>query len=125
MSDEDLDYLAPGVELVEAARAMLDCGPSVVLVTAGGDGVHVVTADVHEALPVAPVEVVDTIGAGDSFGAGFVTWLAANRVGPDDLADPDLLIRAARAANAVAAVVVTRRGADPPFRSELPDGWAS
>jgi fructokinase len=124
VSDEDLDYLSPGVDPLAAARALLDAGPSAVLVTRGGDGVQVLTADADRLVEVGSVEVVDTIGAGDSFGAGFLSWWAESGAGRVDTGDPDRLVAAVRAANAVAGIVVTRRGAEPPWRSELPDDWA-
>ena len=123
-SDEDLDYLSPGVDPLVTARALLGTGPSAVLVTRGGDGVHVLTADTDTVVAVDSVEVVDTIGAGDSFGAGFLAWWVASGSGRGDTADIDRLVAAVRAANHVAGVVVTRRGADPPWRSELPADWS-
>lgn len=125
VSDEDLAFLSPGVEPLQAARTLLDAGPSAVLVTRGGDGVHVLTADADSVVEVGSVDVVDTIGAGDSFGAGFLSWWIASGFGRDDIADRDRVVAAVRAANHVAGVVVTRRGADPPWRSELPDDWSS
>jgi fructokinase len=124
VSDEDLDYLSPGVEPLAAARSLLDAGPSAVLVTRGGNGVHVLTARSDTVVEVGSVEVVDTIGAGDSFGAGFLSWWVATGSGRDDTADVERLVAAVRAANHVAGIVVTRRGADPPWRSELPDDWS-
>ena len=124
VSDEDLAYLSPGADPLVAAGQLLGAGPSVVLVTRGGDGVHVLTAGRRIVVEVGPVQVVDTIGAGDSFGAGFVSWWAASGGGRDDVADFDRLSAAVRAANQVAGIVVTRRGADPPWRRELPDDWS-
>lgn len=124
VSDEDLDYLSPGVDPLVAARALLETGPSAVLVTRGGDGVHVLTSVGDTVVEVGSVEVIDTIGAGDSFGAGFLSWWVASGSGRDDTADVDRLVAAVRAANHVAGVVVTRRGADPPWRSELPADWS-
>jgi len=124
VSDEDLDYLSPGVDASTAARALLATGPSVVLITRGGDGVLVVTATGDTLVEVGSVEVVDTIGAGDSFGAGFLSWWVASGAPRADTAAVDRLTAAVRAANAVAGVVVGRRGADPPWRSELPDDWS-
>ena len=72
---------------------------------------------------VEAVPVVDTIGAGDAFTAGVVSWWLASGRGRDDLGDRDAVVRAVRAAHAVAAVVVGRRGADPPRRSDLPADW--
>lgn len=124
VSDEDLAYLSPGVEHIEAARGLLALGPRAVLLTAGGDGVHVLTRDTATTIAVQAVDVVDTIGAGDSFGAGFLSWWAAAGLAPADVGSLDHLVPAVEAANTVAGVVCTRRGADPPWRSELPDDWS-
>lgn len=123
VSDEDLAFLAPCIEPLTAARRLIDLGPSVVLVTSGGDGVHVVTAAGGWTVPVEAVEVVDTIGAGDSFGAGFLAWWVESGLGLDGVDDIASVIESVRAANTVAGIVVTRRGADPPWRSELPTDW--
>jgi len=124
VSDEDLEYLRPEADPLIAAGSLLDRGPSAVLVTRGSDGVHVLTRAGSTAVAVDPVDVVDTIGAGDSFGAGFLSWWVGARLGSDDAADLDRLTAAVRAANHVAGVVVTRRGADPPWRRELPLDWS-
>lgn len=124
VSDEDLAYLMPGIEPSRAARALLGRGPSAVLLTAGADGVRVLTADADVHVPVAPVDVVDTIGAGDSFGAGFLSWWQAANCASSDVGSIELLVPAVEAANQVAAIVCGRRGADPPWRSELADDWS-
>ncbi len=124
VSDEDLDYLAPGVDHLVAAQRLLDRGTSAVLLTAGGEGVHVITAAGQTTVPTEPVDVVDTIGAGDSFGGGFVSWWTAAGCTPDDARSLDSLVPAAHAANLVASIVCTRRGADPPWRAELPADWS-
>ena len=123
VSDEDLAYLHPGLEPLAAARQVLALGPSAVLLTAGGDGVHVVTAMGNRTVPVASVDVVDTIGAGDSFGAGFMTWWVESGLAATAAGDLDHVTAAVRAAIAIAGIIVTRRGADPPWRSELPSDW--
>lgn len=122
-SDDDLDYLVPGVAALDAARSLLDRGPRTVLVTRGGTSVDIVTTDAERRVEVAPVDVVDTIGAGDSFSGGFLAWWAASGLGRADVASVDDLAAAVAAANAVAGVVCGRRGADPPWRSELPADW--
>lgn len=125
VSDEDLDYLLPDREPAESASRLLEIGASVVLLTAGAERVEVFTRAGSTSVPVEPVDVVDTIGAGDAFGAGFVTAWTTNGWTAADLTSLSHLEAAVRAANLVAGVTCTRRGADPPRRSELPDDWAS
>jgi fructokinase len=123
-SDEDLAWLRPGAAPATAATTLLAEGPGVVLVTTGAQATTIVTRDGAVAVPVEAVPVVDTIGAGDAFTAGFASWWVAGGRGRVDLRNTDALVAAVRAAHAVAAVVVGRRGADPPTRAELPTDWA-
>lgn len=126
-SDEDLEALYPQLDLVKAARRLLSLGrPVAVVVTRGAEGALWVRHDDHVEIGSRTVEVADTIGAGDTFGAALIDALwDADLLGADRrqaLADlpPDqvepLLHHAARAA----AVTVSRPGADPPYRHELP-----
>ena len=124
VSDEDLAYLAPGQDPVDAAGELLGRGPKAILVTAGGDATRIITEAGEAEVPVRPVEVVDTIGAGDSFDAGFLVWWSVSGLTAADAGDLGRLVPAVEAANAVAAVVVGRRGADPPRRDELPTDWS-
>jgi fructokinase len=125
VSDDDLAYLAPGVAPLAAARRLLAHGPATVLLTAGGSSVTVLTTGDERAATVERVAVVDTIGAGDAFAGGFMSWWAASGRRRADLVDIDALVAAAAAANRVAGVVCTRRGADPPWRHELPADWVT
>jgi fructokinase len=124
VSDEDLAYLVPTLDPLAAARSLLDRGPRTVLLTAGASGVHVLTRDGEATVPVEPVAVVDTIGAGDSFGGGFLAWWTETGRAVAEIGSLDHVVPAVRAANVVAGVVCTRRGADPPWRDELPAGWS-
>ncbi|CAN5301854.1 carbohydrate kinase [soil metagenome] len=74
-SDEDLRWLAPDVEPEELARRWLGVGPSLVAVTRGGDGAFAVSDSGTVSLPARAVDVVDTVGAGDSFMTGLLDAL--------------------------------------------------
>jgi fructokinase len=126
VSDEDLEWLVPDGDPVEVARGWLALGPALVVVTFGGAGAVALTPGGEQRVAAPRVDVVDTVGAGDSFMGALVDGLweagllgAARRdalraVGGDTLAA--VLERCA----AVAAITVSRAGANPPRRAELP-----
>jgi fructokinase len=118
-SDDDLAWLDPDRSGVDAARGLLAAGPAVVLLTRGGDGVTVVTRDGETDVPALAVEVVDTIGAGDAFGGGFLAWWRREGLGAGDLTRTDAVLEATRYAALVAGRTVERAGASPPRLSEL------
>ena len=124
VSDDDLDYLDPGRPPIDAARRLLAAGPQAVLLTAGRNGVVVITAEGERQVDVAPVEVVDTIGAGDAFSGGFMSSWTGAGLGTAELGSLEHLTVAVEAACTVAGMVCSRRGADPPWRHELPERWA-
>ncbi|MEG3615685.1 carbohydrate kinase [Isoptericola haloaureus] len=128
VSDEDLAWLAPETAALDVARAWVhDLGAALVVVTFGGEGSTAVTATGEVHVPSRPVEVVDTVGAGDSFMGALLDGLwSADLLGADHreaLATIDhatverLLSRCA----AVAAVTVSRAGANPPWNDDLED----
>lgn len=114
VSDEDLAWLDPGRSRAAAARALLERGPTAVLLTRGPEGATVVTAGADIAIDPVPTEVVDTIGAGDAFGGGFLAWWISHGLGRAELARDELVVEAARFAAVVAARTVARAGASPP-----------
>lgn len=125
VSDEDLSYLDPSVSATDAARRLLTSGPRLVLLTAGGEGVTVLTREDERQVPVAPVAVVDTIGAGDAFSGGFLSYWSEAGLHTSDVESIERVVAAVRAACTVAGVVCSRRGADPPWRGELPENWSA
>jgi fructokinase len=122
ISEEDLGLLLPGTPADAFARDALAAGVKLVVVTRGGDGALGWTAAQRAEAASPPVQVVDTVGAGDTFQAALLTWLAEHqRLSAAGLASldadalRDLLSFAARAA----AITCSRRGADMPRRAEL------
>ena len=95
-SDDDLAWLDPDRGELDAARALLGAGPTAVLLTRGGDGVTVVTRDGETEVPALAVEVVDTIGAGDAFGGGFLAWWRREGLSAGDLQRTDAVLEATR-----------------------------
>lgn len=124
-SDEDLRWAYPGRDPEDVARGWVDAGASLVVVTRGGAGAVACTRDARVEVAAPPVEVADTVGAGDTFMAGLLSGLADGGMLDGDpgavLERPDAvaLQGVLRTAVAVAAFVVGREGADPPRREQL------
>jgi ribokinase len=91
-----------------AIRRMLDAGVETVLVTLGAQGVLWATRETRILVPAFPVEAIDTTAAGDAFNGGLAYALGRGLS----------MAEAIRYANAVAAISVTRLGAQP----SLPTG---
>jgi fructokinase len=123
-SVEDLAYLRPGESVPDAANALLGAGPALVLVTDGPHPARAFLPGTVLAVEVPSVPVVDTIGAGDAFGGGFLAWWTAHGLGRDDLKRSAPVSAALSAAAAVAALTCARPGADPPALADvLTRGW--
>ena len=131
VSDEDLDWLYPGEAVDDVAARWVRTGPSIVVVTHGGDGAHALTASgIDLRVPAVPVDVVDTVGAGDSFMSGLVDGLwSADLLGAERrealrAIDRDALDLVVRRCARVGAITVSRAGANPPRAEELAAiGW--
>ena len=123
VSADDLVYLAPGVAPDVAAAELLaepgGPGPVVVLLTDGGAAMRVITRDGERRLLVPRVRVVDSVGAGDSFGGGFLAAWRHAGLGRSDLANIDLVVVAAKFGIEVAGITVQRAGANPPYLAEV------
>ena len=122
ISDEDLSLLFPDVDHDRLAAAWLAAGVALVVVTRGGEGARAWTAALQASTPPARVNVVDSVGAGDTFQAALLTALAERSLlsatALRELTLPDLRDVLAFAARA-AAVTCSRRGADLPRRAEV------
>ncbi len=122
LSDEDLAWLAGHDDIEKGVAEVLAAGPSLLCITRGGDGVTGYTARGATHVEASRVEVVDTVGAGDTFNAGFLAGLhdagALDKSSMTDL-DEATLRNALALGAAAAAVTVSRAGANPPTRAEL------
>lgn len=124
VSDEDLDWIVRGDAPKDIKIAsLLAKGPNVVILTEGSAGASAWRAGVAPvSVPAPRAEVVDTVGAGDTFNAGVLAQLYASgrldRVALRKADMPDLAAALEKGA-AVAAITVSRAGANPPWDKEL------
>ncbi|ORV44745.1 ribokinase [Mycobacterium doricum] len=122
-SDEDLRWLDPDRSLEQTARSWLQLGPSIVAVTGGEQGAFAVCAAGSVRVAARPVDVVDTVGAGDAFTTGLVDALwthgllgAQNRPQLRGIS-LDTLHDVLQTAALSSALTVSRAGADLPDRA--------
>lgn len=117
LSSQDLDWLYPKQTYEDTARNYLELGPSVVLVTDGDKGVRLYRKNQQTLQVAAPkVEVVDTVGAGDTFTGALMVALLEY---PDLELDSEHWQQVLSFATHAAAFNCTRSGANPPTRAEL------
>jgi fructokinase len=122
LSDADAQWLYPDGTPESVADALLARGVRVVVVTLGADGALAKTTAAAARVPSPAVEVVDTVGAGDAFGAAFLQRLwACDRLAVDAVGalDRHALTDALRFAAAVGALQCARAGATPPTLAEV------
>ena len=127
MSDVDFTYLFGDEAYAERAHAILAGGASLMVITRGTKGAQAWHQRLGAIEVAAPkVEVVDTIGAGDSFQAALLSALTQLKciersrlqaIGADDLR------KALSFAAECAAITCSRAGADPPWRREVAGTW--
>ncbi|WP_281955324.1 carbohydrate kinase family protein [Pseudophaeobacter arcticus] len=124
VSDEDLNWLFPAPQSDEQkVKQLLALGPSLVVLTRGGDGADGFLANgsqIH--VPATPAEIVDTVGAGDTFNAGLLAKLSElNCLSKDQVQtlSPETLQLALEHGARAAAKTVAREGADPPWAGDL------
>jgi fructokinase len=117
VSDDDLAWLFPGQSIDDVANRWISDGVFLVVVTRGANGLVGFTADGRVEVPGVKVDVVDTVGAGDTVGAIVVEAMVAH--GLIELRGELLRGVLARAA-AAAAITCSRQGAQPPYKHELP-----
>jgi len=119
-SDSDLEWLYPDRPYQVAAEDLVGQGIAIAVVTLGAQGAFAAHHDIRVSVEAPRIDVVDTIGAGDAFGAALLAWLHDHQaIRPDVRLDRDELEAALRYACLAAAITCSRAGADPPWKREL------
>jgi fructokinase len=119
-SEADLAWIYPGLGYEPAAEEILRDGVSLVVVTLGARGAFGAHGSARIHVDAPHVEVVDTIGAGDAFGAAFLAWLHDHGfLGPTLSLEVEELKAALEFACLAGALTCTRAGAEPPWKSEM------
>lgn len=116
VSQDDLDWLYPDEMFETVADRWLMNAVELVVLTAGADGLRARTRVGEISVPGVKIDVVDTVGAGDTVGAILVEAIA--KVGLESLQGDELSKVLARAATA-AAITCSRPGANPPTKYDL------
>jgi len=122
LSDEDLNWLEGDGDPATLATGLVDKGAKLVCITEGAKGVTGYTANHTVFVPAEKAEVVDTVGAGDTFNAGLLAGL--DRIGAltksriATLSETDIHAALSLGAKA-AAITVSRAGANPPWSDEV------
>jgi len=120
LSHEDLQLLFPQLSEQEGVQALLSKGAAHVVLTRGKDGLTWFASSGFSChVEAVDVKIVDTVGAGDTVSGAILTFLEEN-----SLQDPSAITEkhakaALEFASAAAAVTCSRKGCDPPRRSDI------
>lgn len=119
----DLAWLAPDMSKEDFARKMLSSGVKIVALTAGNDGAWVYTEEFSLHQSSLNINVEDTIGAGDTFTAGFLSVLAENSLRSVEK-NKSLLLKALKTGCIAAALNCMNKGANPPRKNVVEEQLA-
>ena len=120
-SEEDLEWLYPDRAIEDSLAAWANSGPRYCVATLGERGAIAMLGKERIAIPAPRVEVVDTVGAGDSFMSALLSAMDRDRALGVEAPAPsrNKLERWLSFAAAASAITCTRKGADPPTRKEV------
>jgi fructokinase len=116
VSDDDLLWLYPNEEKEGVCRRWVKDGAALVVMTRGANGMVGFTEFGREEVPGVKIEVADTVGAGDTVGAVIVEAMIDHGI---MALEGDQLKTVLTRAAAAAAITVSRKGAQPPYKHEL------
>ncbi|MGO4689218.1 carbohydrate kinase family protein [Glaciibacter sp. 2TAF33] len=116
MSEEDASWLYPNRSPFDVLTTVRALGPRLAVMTLGGEGSILSAGAFLIEVPASRVDVIDTIGAGDTYMAVLID--AVLEEGTQSLT-PDVVRRIGRRASRAAALTVSRAGAELPTKSEL------
>jgi fructokinase len=116
VSDDDLLWLYPNEEKEDVCRRWVKDGAALVVMTRGANGMVGFTEFGREEVPGVKIEVADTVGAGDTVGAVIVEAMIDHGI---MALEGDQLKTVLTRAAAAAAITVSRKGAQPPYKHEL------
>jgi fructokinase len=116
VSDEDIRWLYPSLQIEQVVNNWLVKGPSLIVVTYGDKGLAGYRVGEKVSVDAIKVAVSDTVGAGDTVGAILVEAIVKDSL--DTLSGVKLEMMLKRAAKA-AAITVSRSGANPPTLKEI------
>ena len=122
VSEEDLAWMEPGGRFERIAHNWIEGGASIVTLTMGEGGARAITKSIDVSLEAKPVDVIDTVGAGDTFNAGFLASLRASGILTKERLrelDADTLRAAIEYGSKVAAYTVSQAGANPPWKDQV------
>jgi fructokinase len=115
-SEGDLTWLYPDIEPLDIAHTWVEEGVKLVVITKGENGIIGVTNNQEIFIPGIKVDVIDTVGAGDTVGAVLVEAIV--EFGLEKLTN-ELLSHTLHRAVLAASITCSRSGANPPTKDEL------
>jgi fructokinase len=122
-SDEDFEWIYETNDFKSPAKELVNKGVGIVIITRGKNGAWAISNDKNEfEIPAQDINVIDTIGAGDTFSAAFLAQLIDKGINTLDKLKTmkifeleEILHNSAHASG----VTCSRKGANPPYRDEV------
>ncbi len=122
LSNEDLEYFASDLTPEQFANKLIKQRNKMIIVTSGSSECQVFVRDHHISLPVPKVEVMDTVGGGDTLMGTTLSWLAKKGLSNKEMLthlDEKQLVKMLRYCTIAAGINCTRSGCNPPYSEEI------